>query len=293
MGNFRWAFMAAIFGAVVSLLLGLVSGVGFGLVLVRALIFGAVFFGLGFALYFVVNTYFPELLYLTEDTGPSQTGEQADGHISIAMDSMGEYAVPELFNKQGDPNEIGNIEDLISGVFRPGGGGSVSVESSQPAYPNVNFSMDAEALDQNKETSYNDSSEFGDASFGDLGDIGSGGFNETPAVETPPPAEKPQVFQPQFTPQMGDDDSGLGGLPDLDMMAMAFTNFSDSQASTAASAPSSAPASTPAPSMGSAISADDSEPDRSQYKGNKAQPLQGDFQPQAIAQGIRTVLSKD
>ena len=290
MGNFRWAFMAAIFGAVVSLLLGLVSGVGFGLVLVRALIFGAVFFGLGFALYFVVNTYFPEILYITEDTGPT-TNEAVDGHISIAMDSMGEYAVPELFNKQGDPNEIGNIEDLISGVFRPGGDNSRdSSESNQPAYPNVNFSMDAEGLDQNKETSYNDSSEFGDASFGDLGDISSGGFNEAPAVETPPPAEKHQTFQPQFTPQIGDDD-GLGGLPDLDMMAMAFTNFSDSQNSMAA--PASTPASTPTPSMGSASSADDSSPDRSQYKGNKPQALQGDFQPQAIAQGIRTVLSKD
>jgi hypothetical protein len=292
-GNFRWAFMAAIFGAVVSLLLGLVSGVGFGLVLVRALIFGVVFFGLGFALYFVVNTYFPELLYLTEDTTP-QTNEVVDGHISIAMDSMGEYAVPELFNKQGDPNEIGNIEDLISGVFRPGGDNRRdSGETSQPEYPNVNFSMDAEGLDQNKETSYNDSSEFGDASFGDLGDIGSGSFNETPAVETPPPAEKHQVFQPQFTPQIGGDDSGLGGLPDLDMMAMAFTNMSDNQ-SMAASAPTSAPASTPAPSMGSVSSDDDdSGPDRSQYKGNKPQALKGDFQPQAIAQGIRTVLSKD
>jgi hypothetical protein len=291
-GNFRWAFMAAIFGAVVSLLLGLVSGVGFGLVLVRALVFGVVFFGLGFALYFVVNTYFPEILYLTEDTGTPQANDATDGHISIAMDSMGEYAVPELFNKQGDPNEIGNIEDLISGVFRPGGDNKRdSAESSQSAYPNVNFSMDAEGLDLNKETSYNDSSEFGDASFGDLGDIKSGGFNETPAAETPPPAEKRQVFQPQFTPQIGDDD-GLGGLPDLDMMAMAFTNLSDNQ-SMAASAPTSAPASTPTPSMGSASSDDDSVPDRSQYKGNKAQPLQGDFQPQAIAQGIRTVLSKD
>ena len=291
MGNFRWAFMAAIFGAVVSLLLGLVSGVGFGLVLVRALIFGAVFFGLGFALYFVVNTYFPEILYITEDTGTT-TNEAGDGHISIAMDSMGEYAVPELFNKQGDPNEIGNIDDLISGIFRPGEGRSEPAESSQPAYPNVNFSMDAEGLDLNKETSYNDTSEFGDASFGDLGDISSGGFNEAPAVETPPPAEKPQVFQPQFTPQIGDDD-GLGGLPDLDMMAMAFTNLSDSQPSSVSSAPASAPASAPTPSMGPMSSADESAPDRSQYKGNKAQPLQGDFQPQAIAQGIRTVLSKD
>jgi hypothetical protein len=287
--------MAAIFGMVVSLLLGLVSGVGFGLVIVRALVFGAVFFGLGFALYFIVNTYFPELLYLTEDTGTPQTDEETGGHISIAMDSMGEYAVPELFNKQGDPNEIGNIEDLISGVFSPGGGSRVSAESSQHAYPNVNFSMDAEeGLDLNKETSYNDSNKFGDASFGDLGDIDSGGFNETSAFETPPAAEKPQAFQPQFTPSIGDDDSGLGGLPDLDMMAMAFSNFSDHQTSSmASSAPTPASTPTPTPSMGSVSSVDESEPDRSQYKGNKPQALQGDFQPQAIAQGIRTVLSKD
>jgi len=74
-------------------------------------------------------------------------------------------------------------------------------------------------------------------------------------------------------------------LPDLDMMAMAFTTNFSGTPSTAASSASSA---------GPINFADETEaPDRSQYKGNKPQPLKGDFNPQSLAEGIRTVLSKD
>jgi len=266
---------------VVSVLLGLVSGVGAVHIFLRALVFAVVFFGLGFGLHFVINSYFPELLYMNEETASSasETDENA-GHISIAMDSMGEYAVPELFEQKGEPYELGNIEDLISGAFRPGGGDNSSyAESSQHSYPSVNFSMTDEGIDQNNESGYNDLGDFGDISFSEPAAAKSGGFDETSSFE----AEKPPAFQPQFASSIGDDDSGLGGLPDLDMMAMAFSNFSGPLDS----------ASSSAPSMGSTAPVDESEPDRSQYKGNKPQALQGDFQPQAIAQGIRTVLSKD
>jgi hypothetical protein len=280
-GNFKWGFTAAIFAMVVSVLLGLVSGVGGVHVFLRALVFAVVFFGLGFGLHFVINSYFPELLYMNEETASSDSGtEENAGHISIAMDSMGEYAVPELFEQKGETYELGNIEDLISGAFRPGGRDSSSyAESNQPAYPSVNFSMMDEGIDQNKETGYNDLEEFGDISFGEPGSVKSGGFDETSSFE----AEKPPAFQPQFASSIGDDDSGLGGLPDLDMMAMAFSNFSGPLDS----------ASSSTPSIGPTAPVDEAEPDRSQYKGNKPQALQGDFQPQAIAQGIRTVLSKD
>jgi len=285
--NFKWGFTAAIFALVVSILLGLVSGVGAVHVIVRALVFAVVFFGLGFGMNFVVNSYFPELLYLNEETAAAAENDESEGHISIAMDSMGEYAVPELFSKQGDPNEIGNIEDLISGVFKSGGGNNrAPAESSQPAYPNINFSMSDEGIDQNRETSYNGTEDFGGVSFSEPEAAKpAGGFDEAPVFEGAA-AEKPQVFQPQFTPSIGDD-SGLGGLPDLDMMAMAFSNFSSpGGASAMPSMPSAAGPTAP-------VADESSEPDRSQYKGNKPQALQGDFQPQAIAQGIRTVLSKD
>ena len=279
MGSFKWGFTAAVFALLVSALLGLVSGVGAIYIFLRALIFAVVFFGLGFGLHFVINSYFPELLYINEETASSETEENA-GQISIAMDGMGEYAIPELFDKKGETYELGNIEDLISGVFRPGGGDNRSyAESSQPAYPNVNFSMADEGIDQNKETGYNDLGDFGDISFSEPAAAKSGGFDETSSFE----AEKPPAFQPQFASSVGDD-SGLGGLPDLDMMAMAFSNFSGP--------PDGASSSTP--SMGGPINpVDESEPDRSQYKGNKPQTLEGNFNPQSLAEGIRTVLSKD
>jgi hypothetical protein len=278
-GSFKWGFTAAVFALLVSILLGLVSGVGAAFVFLRALVFAAVFFGIGFGLHFIINSYFPELLYIDE-AAPSEPADENAGHISIAMDSMGEYAVPELFDKKGETYELGNIEDLISGTFRPDRGEDrSSAESNQSAYQGDNFSMADEGIDQNKETGYNDLGDFGDVTFSEPVAGEPDSFSEAAPFE----AEKPQVFQPQFASSIGDDDSGLGGLPDLDMMAMAFSNFSDSPGDVSSSTPS----------MGPISSVDESEPDRSQYKGNKPQALQGDFQPQAIAQGIRTVLSKD
>ena len=288
MSSFKWGFSAAVFAMIVSVLLGLVSGVGAIHIFVRAIIFAVVFFGLGFGLNFVINSYFPELLYINEETTTSETDE-SEGHISIAMDSMGEYAVPELFNKQGDPNEIGNIEDLISGIFKPGGGDKQPpAETSQPIYPNINFSMSDEGIDQNKETGYNESDDLGSVSFEEPSAAKPSSFEETSVFDRSE-TEKPVVSQPQFTPSIGDD-SGLGGLPDLDMMAMAFSSFSGTP-SAYSGAPTAAASSTP--SMGPINPVEESEPDRSQYKGNKPQALKGDFQPEAIAQGIRTVLSKD
>jgi len=278
-GSFKWGGIAAVFALLVSVLLGLVSGVGAVYIFLRAIVFTVVFFGLGFGLHFIINSYFPELLYINEEeTAPAETTNENAGH-SIAMDGMGEYAVPELFEQKGETYELGNIGDLLSGAFRPGGEDTrSSAESSQSAYPGINFSMEDEGIDQSKETGYNDSGDFGDISFAEPAAAKPDSFSETSSFE----AEKPQAFQPQFASSIGDD-SELGGLPDLDMMAMAFSNFSGSPGDVSASASS----------MGPISSADESEPDRSQYKGNKPQALEGDFQPQAIAQGIRTVLSKD
>jgi len=278
-GSFKWGFTAALFALLISTLLGLVSGVGAVYVFSRALVFAVVFFGIGFGMHFIINSYFPELLYINDEAAPSAPADENTGHISIAMDSMGEYAVPELFDKKGETYELGNIEDLISGNFSSGRGEDRSSdESNQSAYPGVSFSMADEGIDQNKETGYNDSGDFGDVTFGEPASGKPDSFSETSPFE----AEKPPAFQPQFASSIGDDD-GLGGLPDLDMMAMAFSNFSDSPGDVSSSTPS----------MGSTAPIDESEPDRSQYKGNKPQALQGDFQPQVIAQGIRTVLSKE
>jgi len=280
-GSFKWGGVAAAFALLVSVLLGLVSGVGAGYVFLRAIVFSVVFFGLGFGLHFLINSYFPEILYINEEeSAPSETPGESAGH-SIAMDSTGEYAIPELFEKKDETYELGNIEDLLSGAFRAGGEeDSLPVDNiNQPAYPGINFSMSDEGIDQNKETGYNDLGDLEDVAFGDSAAAKPDSVGESSSFEV----EKPQAFQPQFAPSVGDD-SGFGGLPDLDMMAMAFSNFSGGS-------PDSVSPSTP--STGPTAPVEESGPDRSQYKGNKPQALQGNFQPQAIAQGIRTVLSKE
>jgi len=292
--NFKWGFAAAIFALFTSVLLGIVSGVSAVHIFLRALVFSLVFFGLGFGLRFLINSFFPELLYISniEET-PSEDAESA-GHISIAMDSMGEYAVPELFN-QGDTYELGNIDDLVSGVFRPGiAENSLSSSPRQTSSPSIDFSISDGGIDQNKETGYNDSGVVGGVPFGAGADSSPGGFNDTSVFEKTA-AEKTPAFQPQFTPSIGDgDDSGLGGLPDLDMMAMAFSsNFSSGGAQNAAAAEPSMPSMPSVPSPGPVPMEEPDAPDRGQYKGNKPQALKGDFEPQALAEGIRTVLSKE
>ena len=277
MNGFKWGVTSAVFALFISVLLGIISGVSGLHIFLRALIFSLLFFGIGFGLRFVVNSFFPELLYVSEQP-VDPAAESAEGHVSIAMDGMGEYAVPELFNNQGDPHEIGNIDDLISGAFKPGGGGSRQpAGNSQSSFQGIDFSMSGnEGMDLNKETGYNDFGGIGGDPFDDPA-AKAGGFNETPE------AEKQPAFQPQFTPSIGDDDSGLGGLPDLDMMAMAFSSNFSSDPDSAASPPS----------TGAANPIEESEPDRSQKKGNKPQALKGDFDPKTLAEGIRTVLSKD
>jgi len=262
--NFKWGLIAGVFALFVSLVLGVFSGVAAFHILIRTLIFTVLFFGIGFGLRFMITGFFPELLLSAEETAHQET-EHAGAQVNIILDSMGEYAVPELFNAQGDSEELGNIEDLISGVYI----------SERPQKANT-------GIDRNKEASYNDF----EVLQPDGDDADSGGFSDFNEEAVFKPTE-PQSYQ-SFTPSFGDE-MGLGGLPDLDVMARAF------------SAPSSA-----APSGGglqemepvqemqdmtdSPVFAAE-EPARK--TGSKAQPIQGDWDAKGLAEGIRTVLSKE
>jgi hypothetical protein len=284
MSNFKWGLISAICALVISILLGIVSEVGAGHIIIRALIFSAVFFGVGLSLRFVLDSFFPELLTINDEEDNSSEADSG-GQVSIAMDGMGEYAVPELFNQQGNSQEVGNVEDLVSGNFRPRfADDDSSINEDQGEYQNLDFSMQGgKGIDRNNEAGYNN---------GGIEDIP---FRENEAEK---PAMRPAAFeksagekhpaasQQQFTPSFGDD-SGLGGLPDLDMMAMAFSS-GYSEAPVSAAGPLSSVSMPP-----SAHPAEEFEPDRSQYKGNKPQTLQGEFNPQSLAEGIRTVLSKE
>jgi len=284
--NFRWGIVTAILAVFLSVSLGFVSGVNIFHVFVRAVIFGTVFFGLGFGLRFAINSFFPELLsgdneYLSHET------DQAGSRINITVDNVGEYAVPELYKSLDDSHELGNVEDLISGSFRPKADDEYRKSNENQSFAPI---LEATGIDRIREAGYNDLGGIQD----DFQELAI--FDKSSAEK--PIAEKSAVYQPQFTPSFGDD-SGLGGLPDLDMMARAFSSVSGSLPfvpTPAAPVSSAPPAVSSAPSMQSVSSmplALEVEPDRTRYTGNKPQKMDGDFDAKSLAEGIRTVLSKE
>ena len=277
MNNFKWGITAAIAAMIVSVGLGLLSGVGILHVFLRALIFGLVFFGFGFGLRFLINSFFPEILFMEEESSAQVPFDTPGSRVNITLDNTGEYAVPELYKTPGDPHELGNIEDLISGVFRPRSESSGIDRKREESY--------------NREESFNFGSDFqstpdqDDMTFPDMPT-----FDE-PKVESPgaesSKAEKPKVEKPIFTPSFGDD-GGVGGLPDLESFAMAFSGGGELRPST------------PAASAGGfgGVSVPDApeefEPTQpTRYVASKPTPLSGDFNPKDLAKGISTVLAKE
>jgi hypothetical protein len=265
---FKWAIFFAVFAFAVSAGLGFISGVSVPLVILRAIVFAVFFFGFGFAMRFLVTNYFPELFLPRDATESQYPLEQKPPVETMTIDTKGEYAVPELYKSSSSQNELGNIEDLISGAFRTG----------------------AESVDRMEEESYNgsgirsemevkyDASAAGDQEIISFQDM----FDGDTTVYDEPRYEK--ASKPDFTPSLGNDSEGLGGLPDLDSMAMAFggmSSFPESPSSFGGDIES-------APSGRT-----DVEPAESRYTGNKPQPLKGDFNPQELAKGISTVLAKE
>ena len=248
-----------------SVILGITSGVQPFYVFLRALLFTAVFFGAGIGLYILINNFFPELLI--RDEPPPAEDEQPGSQINITVGNAGEYAVPEMYKSPGGTQELGNIEDLISGVFRPRVGAANGAMMSSSAMGGI---------DRKSEDDYNRK---------------GGVFKQDFESMELPSSANASPDRPAFTPMFGDDSAGLGGLPDLDSMSMAFSSGGETSSFR--------------PSGGSAAESDSAPVQmqsfddigvgsaKSNSKSDKPQALQGDFSPQEIAQGIRTVLDKD
>ena len=271
--NFKWGLIFAVFAFIFSVMLGLVNLVNPVHILRNAIIFSVVFFGLGLGLYFLIHSFFPELLYISEEPAKTEEPEQKSSLIDITLGTSGEYAVPELYRNTDDGPEMGNIEDLISGAFKPRGT-SDSFQSTPGA--------GSRGVDRKSEDIYNSTGKNQTAAR----DSGSGGFmtsgiEEFQYQELPPTvAVRPEKVE--FTPSLGDNTGDLGGLPDLDMLGMAFS---------------------PGSSGGEPVFAQFQpqpieEFEQVQYnKSSKPEtpPEQkyGDFNAKDLAEGIRTVLAKD
>lgn len=272
--NFKWSMISAGAAFLISLTLGIIFGVGFFYIIIRSLVFAFIFFGFGFALKFLVNTFFPELLTVgAEDSGNQMPMEQPPSRENAIIDTMGEYAVPELYKTPGESGELGNIEDLVSGAFMPMPEG---VDRSEEERYNDDVARDAPDIKfDSSETKSQENVKYHDA-FQDLFPD-SAAYNDSEPDE--PKNEKPAAFTPSF----GDDADGLGGLPDLDSMAMAFGGGGDFSSDLGGSSYSGA---------GETVAADIDSPVNNNA-GGKSQPIKGDFSPKELANGIRTVLSKE
>jgi len=269
----RWAMIAAGAAFLISVGLGIISGVAFFHMIIRAVIFAAVFFGLGFALRFIVNTYFAEIFLSSNELEQSYAAEKEEAQTSMVIDTMGEYAVPELYKSPGNPDQLGNIEDLISGFFKPRAEGVDRMEEDGYNGKSARSAVIQRSSGVPVQETINFKDMFQDAAV----------FDEPQGR-----AHSETVDRPVFTPSLGDESEGLGGLPDLDAMAMAFGG-SSAPSGTSSSFYSGEEESAP-------MMMDFSEPESpsSQHStGNKAQPLSGDFNPKDLAEGIRTVLSKE
>jgi len=274
--NFKWGIIASISAFAVSVLLGIVFRVGISHIFIRAIIFTVVFFGLGFGLRLLINSYFPEILSPDGGLGGDAYGQTEDGQagrVNIVMDNTGEYAVPELYKTPENPQEMGNIHDLLlGGGYKRNGNGYQS-----------------KGIDANKEEGYNSAGGSQDLSFSTPEEVPyMDDYQESPS------SGNAADVKPVFSPSFGDD-GGMGGLPDLDMMAMAFSGFGSAPpagapAASAASQASFVPTTMPIAEM---EEMEPAAPPPKRNTGNKPEPIKGDFSPKELAEGIRAVLSKD
>ncbi|GHV77015.1 hypothetical protein AGMMS49942_18360 [Spirochaetia bacterium] len=138
MFNPRIGGIAAGAGFILSFLLGLITGASFPLVLIRALIFAALFFALVSAGYWAIGRYLPDLLDTipAKDEAVSPPGAQVDisvgddTEISLnefmenpgesggdALDQHEEYSYTETGDLEGTPLDDLPDLDLMSGAF--------------------------------------------------------------------------------------------------------------------------------------------------------------------------------
>jgi hypothetical protein len=258
----KWGITLGITAAVISIALGAVFGVLLKYIVLRAVIFLFVFFALGTGARLVIDHFFPEILYTEDGTDSKMSFEQPGSRVNITLGGSGEYAVPEMYRESRDSQELGNIEELLSGSFKARPSYETGMSNLTSAAPERGL----EGLDLKMEDDYN----MGGDSLGS-------GSREFAGFQDPVPSKPAAPEKPAFTPVFGSDSDDLGALPDLSSMATAFSTGFDEMEATAM------------PHL-----ADEADSSKTQYnKGNKSQALDGDFDPQELAQGIRTVLNKD
>jgi len=128
--NFKWGIYAAIAALLLAFLTSLIVGqASFGSAILRGLAFAALFFILGAGAWALINSFIPELLFPeNEDAaanifGPGSTDLQGSdsqvygSRVNITLADRSDAALPD--GNGADPDEVGNIADLVSGAVDP------------------------------------------------------------------------------------------------------------------------------------------------------------------------------
>ena len=252
--SFRWGFFAGLAALVLSFIVGLFSEANMGIVLLRALLFCLLFFGLGTGIWILIHKFFPELLAtIYNEEEPDSFSASPGSRVDITLDSNDRnFAVPEMYRKSINPDEMGSINDLLGKNTRA----DLAAKEGEGEEGNV---------DQNEEEGYN--YEQSNAFAGGMIDLAE--LELTPK-KSDPVSDSSSNFNASFTPSFGGEDNGLGGLPDLDSLSGAFSTTTHNT-------------SAESDSLGNDFLGDR----------EKDKPLQGDYSAEELAKGIKTVLTKD
>ncbi|MDR1352343.1 MAG: hypothetical protein LBK05_03580 [Treponema sp.] len=298
--NSKIGGIAAAFGFVLSLVIGLFSGTG-AFAVVRALVFAALFFILANILLIAVRRFLPDLLeFSPEPNGDSRPGSRiniTEGEGAAAMlggraglenlDSGqggdgGTLAEPDLssdrFSYDTDSGSFGETPPDIggdsgfSGTTFPDSGNLAGLGGDPPA----GISSPGPALDQRDKDVYNKKGSVSDSEAGTkVPPAGGAGLS--------PPASHGEAALPE-------ESSSMGVLPDFEAMSQAFL----------ASAREAETGETGDETTGQtddvfrlSVTGQSPDPSSQYYTGNKPVEMEGDFPPKQIAQAIQTVLKRD
>jgi hypothetical protein len=206
--NLKWGLIAGFIAFLVSITLGLVNGVHFPNLLLRALLFLIIFCIFGVGIRALTAHLVPELFQngKNDDLQDTLSGVHPSSRVNITLDDNSGYANPSVNVNSKNPEEIGNIEDLVMGIFKP----------------------PSRALDQGEEDGYN-TNEGGlhDSSIGD-----NFGFQDMASRSESSVNKKSASASSFFSSNLGDDPAGLGGgLLDFDAMASIFSSGSKGDSS--------------------------------------------------------------
>jgi hypothetical protein len=201
--NLKWGLIAGLTAFLVSITLGFVNGVHFSNLILRALLFLVIFCVFGMGIKVLADHLAPELFQNGRNDGLEDTLSEthASSRVNITVDDSSGYAIPGMNVNSRNPEEVGNIEDLVMGIFKP----------------------PSRALDQNEEYGYNDKE--GGLHNSSIRD--SFGFQDAASLAENRAGNRPASAAPYFSSNLGDDPVGLGGgLLDFDAMASIFSSGS-------------------------------------------------------------------